>query len=111
LRHAGRAKAARADEVGERLGRAVLGDQLLGVEIDGRSPDASGLSGILCAGPGFPSGSDEAFAEHDGELGLGLGPFARRHFPFPDDLAQDEKDELRRRLIARKMASRSHRSP
>ena len=70
-----------------------------------------GLSGILCAGPGFPSGSDEAFAEHDGELGLGLGPFARRHFPFPDDLAQDEKDELRRRLIARKMASRSHRSP
>src|ERR1700761_1472130 len=70
-----------------------------------------GVSGILCAGPGFPSGSDEAFAEHDGELGLGLGPFARRHFPFPDDLAQDEKDELRRRLIARKMASRSHRSP
>src|ERR1700761_4980132 len=71
----------------------------------------AGVSGILCAGPGFPSGSDEAFAEHDGELGLGLGPFARRHFPFPDDLAQDEKDELRRRLIARKMASRSHRSP
>jgi hypothetical protein len=46
LRHAGRAKAARADEVGERLGRAVLGDQLLGVEIDGRSPDASAILGL-----------------------------------------------------------------
>jgi hypothetical protein len=95
-------------------GVGALGLAIGRVEIEGRRRrcrSVRGLSGILCAGPGFPSGSDEAFAEHDGELGLGLGPFARRHFPFPDDLAQDEKDELRRRLIARKMASRSHRSP
>src|ERR1700759_916689 len=65
----------------------------------------------LVRGAGFPSGSDEALAEHDGELCLGLGPFAGRHFPFPDDLAQDQEDELRRRLVVREMASRSHRAP
>src|SRR5262245_65273461 len=30
----------------------------------------------------FSSLADEPFAEHDGELGLGLEPFARRPFPF-----------------------------
>ena len=35
---------------------------------------------------GFSSGPDEALAEHDGELGFCLGPFARRHFPFLNDL-------------------------
>ena len=48
----------------------------------------------LVRGAGFPSGSDEALAEHDGELGISLGPFARRHFPLPSDLAQDEKDRF-----------------
>ncbi len=43
----------------------------------------------LVRGAGFPSSSDEAIAEHDGELGLCLGPFARRHFPLLSDLAQD----------------------
>ena len=43
-------------------------------------------------GAGFSSGSDEAFVEHDGELGLCLGPFARRHFPFLGDLTQDQED-------------------
>ena len=56
-------------------------------------------------GAGFPSGSDEAIAEHDGELDFCLGPFARRHFPFLDDLAQDQENEFRRRLIVREMAS------
>jgi hypothetical protein len=61
-----------------------------------------------CARAGFPSGSDEAFAEHDC---LRLSPFARRHFPFLDHLAQDQKDEFRRGLVVRKMASRSHCAP
>ena len=30
----------------------------------------------------FSSLADEPFAEDDGELGLGLEPFARRSFPF-----------------------------
>ena len=42
-------------------------------------------------GAGFPSSSDEAIAEHDGELGLCLGPFARRHFPLLSDLARPGK--------------------
>ncbi len=45
FRHAGCAKAPCADEIGERLGGSILGDQLLGVEIDGRSPDASAILG------------------------------------------------------------------
>ena len=57
-------------------------------------------------GAGFPSGSDEAFAEHDGELGFCLGPLARRHFPFLNDLAQDQEDEFGRRLAVGEMASR-----
>ena len=48
-----------------------------------------GTVGNLVRGAGFPSGSDEAIAEHDGELGLSLGPFAGRHFPLLSDLAQD----------------------
>ncbi|RAZ84739.1 hypothetical protein DPM33_30345 [Mesorhizobium hawassense] len=39
------------------------------------------LSGILCARP-VSSLADEPFAEHDGELGFGLEPLARRSFPF-----------------------------
>src|ERR1700758_1973397 len=62
----------------------------------------------LVRGAGFPSGPDESFAEHDGELGFCLGPFARRHFPFLNDLAQDEKDKLRRRLVAGEMAPGPH---
>ncbi|MGB7972856.1 MAG: hypothetical protein WCF81_00610, partial [Roseiarcus sp.] len=42
----------------------------------------TGTVGNLVRGAGFPSGSDEAIAEHDGELGLSLGPFAGRHFPL-----------------------------
>ncbi|MGB7974659.1 MAG: hypothetical protein WCF81_09995, partial [Roseiarcus sp.] len=59
-------------------------DQLL----EGRVPhvvfskDGLGTVGNLVRGAGFPSGSDEAIAEHDGELGLSLGPFAGRHFPL-----------------------------
>ena len=45
FRHARRAKAGRANEVGKRLGRAVLGDQLLRVEIDRRSADAPAILG------------------------------------------------------------------
>jgi hypothetical protein len=40
---------------------------------------SEGLSGISCARP-FSSLADEPFAEDDGELGLGLEPFARRPF-------------------------------
>ena len=62
-------------------------------------------------GAGFPSGPDETLAEHDGELGFCLGPFARRHFPFLHDLAQDEKDQFRRRLVVGEMASGPHGAP
>jgi hypothetical protein len=40
---------------------------------------------------GFPSCPDEAFTEQDGELCLGLGPFARRHFPFLATWRKTEK--------------------
>ena len=59
-------------------------------------------------GAEFPSGSDGAIAEHDGEMGLSLGPFAGRHFPLLSDLAQDQEKELGRRLVAGEMASRPH---
>jgi Integrase core domain len=67
-----------------------------------------GTVGNLVRGAGFPSGSDEAIAEHNGELGLSLGPFAGRHFPLLSDLAQDQENELGRRLVAGEMASRPH---
>ena len=67
-----------------------------------------GVSGILCAGPVSPSRFDEPVVEDDSELGLGLAPFAWRHFPFLRDLAQDEKQQFHRRLIGWKMTSRSH---
>src|SRR3984885_3113821 len=67
-----------------------------------------GTVGNLVRGAGFPSGSDEAIAEHDGKLGLSLGPFAGRHFPLLSDLAQDQENELGRRLVAGEMASRPH---
>jgi hypothetical protein len=58
-----------------------------------------GTVGNLVRGAGFPSGSDEAIAEHNGELGLSLGPFAGRHFPLLSDLAQDQENELGCRLV------------
>jgi transposase-like protein len=45
-------------------------------------PLDEGLSVILCARQ-CVSSDDEPLAEDDGELGLCLGPFARRAFPFP----------------------------
>jgi hypothetical protein len=70
-----------------------------------------GVSEILCAGPGYPSRFDEPVVEHDSELGLGLAPFAWRHFPCLRDLAQDEIQQFDRRLIGWKMTSRSHGAP
>ena len=58
-----------------------------------------------------PSRFDEPFVEHDSELGLGLAPFAWRHFPCLRDLAQDEIQQFDRRLIGWKMTSRSHGAP
>jgi transposase len=82
------------------------------IDLDGRKswcvshdPEFVGLSGILCAGPVAPSRLNEPFVEHDGELGLCLEPLARRHFPFPRGLAQDQKEELGRCLVGWKMAS------
>ena len=66
---------------------------------------------ILCAGPGYPSRFDEPVVEDDSELGLGLTPFAWRHFPCLRDLAQDEIQQFDRRLIGWKMTSRSHGAP
>src|SRR6476660_1782953 len=37
----------------------------------------------------FSSLADEPFAEHDGELGLGLEPFARRPFPVRSRMIQE----------------------
>ena len=76
-----------------------------------RRSDHSGSVRNLVRGAGFPSGSDEAVAEHDGELGFRLGPFARRHFPFESHLAQDQKDEFCRRLVAREMPPGPHGAP
>ena len=67
-----------------------------------------GLSGILCAGPVASSGLNEAFVEHDGELGLCLEPLARRHFPLSRGLAQDEEQQLHGGVIGWKMASGAH---
>ena len=38
----------------------------------------------------FSSLVDEPFAEDDGELGLGLEPFARRPFPFVSRVVQNQ---------------------
>ena len=70
-----------------------------------------GVSGILCAGPVYPSRFDEPVVEDDSELGFGLAPFAWRHFPCLRDLAQDEIQQFDRRLIGWKMTSRSHGAP
>ena len=43
--------------------------------VDGLLRDEGSVGNLVC-GAGFSSGSDEAFAEHDGELGFGFGPFA-----------------------------------
>lgn len=40
----------------------------------------AGRPGAIEVRAGLRSGSDEAFAEHDGESGFCLGPFAKRHF-------------------------------
>ena len=45
FRHARGAKAFRANQVGKRLGRAGLGDQVLRVEINGGGPDAPAILG------------------------------------------------------------------
>jgi IS66 Orf2 like protein len=70
--------------------------------------DGAGLSGILCAGPVEPSRLNEPFVEHDGELGLCLEPLARGHLPLSGGVAQDEKQQLHRGFVGRKMASRAH---
>jgi hypothetical protein len=51
---------------------------------------------------------NEAFVEHDGELGLCPEPLARRPFPLSSGLAQDEKQELGRGVIGWKMTSHAH---
>src|SRR6185437_4887162 len=76
--------------------------------LHGRYAGLEGSVRNLVRGAGFPSGSDETIAEHDGELGLSLGPFAGWHFPLLSDLAQDQENELGRRLVAGEMASRPH---
>ena len=43
------------------------------------------LNPLLCGEP---------FAEHDGELRLGGGPFAWRHLPLAADLAQHQEQQL-----------------
>ncbi len=48
-----------------------------------------GLSGILCVRR-FSSLTDEPITEDNGELGLGLAPFARWPFPLFGSLVQDE---------------------
>src|SRR3984885_1681619 len=91
--------------------QVAIGDGALGFwkALDEAFPTTRhGTVGNLVRGAGFPSGSDEAIAEHDGKLGLSLGPFAGRHFPLLSDLAQDQENELGRRLVAGEMASRPH---
>lgn len=51
---------------------------------------AGSVRNFVCEA-GEPSCLNEPFVEHDGELGLCLEPFARRHFPLSGGLAQDEK--------------------
>jgi hypothetical protein len=59
----------------------------------------------------YPSRFDESVVEHDGELGLGLAPFAWWHFPCLRNLAQDEIEQFDRSLIGWKMVSHSHGAP
>ena len=44
-------------------------------------------------------GLDEAFAEQDGELGLGHGPLTRRHFPLFLGSVQDQIEQLGRGIV------------
>ena len=63
--------------------------ELTGPEGAPIEPSNMGLSGILCARP-VSSLTDEPFAEDDGELGLGLEPFARRSLPFLGRVVQHQ---------------------
>jgi hypothetical protein len=58
----------------------------------------------------YPSRFDESVVEHDGELGLGLAPFAWWHFPCLRNLAQDEIEQFDRSLIGWKMVSHARRA-
>jgi FkbM family methyltransferase len=50
-------------------------------------------------------GFDEAFAEDDGELGLGHGPLTRWHFPLFLRSVQDQVEELGGGIVAGEVAS------
>ena len=54
-------------------------------------------------------GFDEALAEDDGELGLGHGPLAWRHFPLFFGSVQDQVERLGDGLIAGEVTPRAHR--
>jgi hypothetical protein len=51
----------------------------------------------------------EPVAEHDGELGHGGGPFALSIFPVLGDVAQDQIQQLDRRLVGREVQRRRQR--
>ena len=50
----------------------------------------------------------EPFAEHDGELRLGGGPFAWRHLPLAADLAQHQEQQLGCRFVIGEVATAAH---
>ena len=52
----------------------------------------------------------EPFAEHDGELRLGGGPFAWRHLPLAADLAQHQEQQLGCRFVIGEVARAVQRS-
>ena len=57
------------------------------------------LNPLLCGEP---------FAEHDGELRLGGGPFAWRHLPLAADLAQHQEQQLGCRFVIGEVATAAH---
>lgn len=70
--------------------RQFSAEEKIRIVLEGlRGEDSMGLSGILCVRP-VSSLADEPFAEDDGELGLGLEPFARRAFPFLGGVVQHQ---------------------
>jgi hypothetical protein len=74
-----------ARKIRELLVRRLAGD----VRVPARST-VHGDCRIFCARGRFPSLADEPFAEHDGELGSGLEPFAWRTFPVVRRMVENQ---------------------
>jgi len=89
---------------------ASIAGLLLGwlIVLAGERYIANGSVGNSVFEAGEPSCVDETFVEHDGELGLRLGPLARWSFPFGRGAVQTQIQQFGRGVIGRKVASGPH---